>query len=427
MATTAPALPTTGRILSLDVIRGVAVMGIFSVNVIDFALVQAAYLSPVAAGGAHGADIALWLTNHVLIDEKMRTLFSILFGASSMLVVERAIAKGESGARVHYGRMVSLLFLGLAHFYLIWVGDILVSYAATGMAAYFFIRRKTKTMLIWAACLLTANAALFSAGAWHMHNIQQKVESHHATAKELKEWKGFREISIADPKKTAEATKTYRSHWPARTERRFAKEKFQPFASVIPFFAETLGLMLLGMWGLRSGFLTGQWPRRTYARVAAGGLALGAAFSTLSGLSLIRIGFPPWAVLGVNYGFGTPAHIAMAMGYAALIVLLIRPGGWLTARIAAVGRAAFTNYLGTSILASLIFYGDGFALFGQLSRFEAWATAVPAIWLAMLAWSKPWLHRFNYGPFEWLWRSLARGKLQPMRRNRPLPLAEASA
>jgi uncharacterized protein len=258
-----------------------------------------------------------------------------------------------------------------------------------------------------------------------MHDVQQKVESGTATPEELKSWKGISKLSVTDPKKAEQETTTHRSDWPERTARRFEKQKFQPFAGLFAFFMETLGLMLIGVAGLRSGFLTGDWPRRTYIRIASGGIGIGAIFSVASGLTLIDLGFPPWLILGANYGFGAPAHIAMALGYAALIVLLIRPGGWLTARIAAVGRAAFTNYLGTSIIASLIFYGDGLALFGHLSRAQAWAVAVPGIWLIMLLWSKPWLDRFTYGPFEWVWRSLSRGKLQPMRRSVPATAAAA--
>jgi len=416
----ATALPgTSSRLVTLDVIRGIAVMGIFSVNVIDFAMIMAGYLNPSAAGGATGADLGIWLTNHILIDEKMRTLFSILFGASTLLVIERATAKGESPARVHYGRMLSLMLFGLLHFYFIWVGDILFSYGVTGLALFFFIRRKTRTLLIWAIVLLTLNTALFSAGSWHFHSMEQKVATGTATAKELKTWKEMSSFATAEPKDVARASAIHRSAWPERTARRFEKEKYQPFGSLIPFFMETLGLMLLGMAGLRSGFLSGQWARPTYRRVAVGGIAIGVAFSIVSGLALVRLGFPPWLLLGANYGFGAPAHILMALGYAALIVLLIQPGGWLTVRVAAVGRAAFTNYIGTSIIASLIFYGDGLALYGHLSRFEAWAAAVPLIWLLMLAWSKPWLDRFAYGPFEWAWRSLARWQFQPMRKRIP--------
>ncbi|MEO5809218.1 MAG: DUF418 domain-containing protein [Sphingomicrobium sp.] len=410
------ALPKRDRILSLDVIRGIAVMGIFSVNVIDFALIQQAYLNPSAGGGAHGADLALWLTNHIFIDEKMRTLFSILFGASTLLVIDRATAKGENAARVHFGRMGALLLLGLIHFYLIWVGDILVSYAIAGMVAYRTVRLRPKTQLTWAAVLLTIGAAQFTAGSWQFYSMEQKVATHTATAKEIKRWDAMRLFSVPDPVKAKDDTETLRSQWPERTVRRFDKEKFQPFGGALAFLPETLGLMLLGMAGYRSGFLTGEWPRRTYARIAAAGIAIGVPFSLVSGLGLIFMGFPPWLLLGANYGFGLPAHVAMALGYAALIILAMRSGGWLTTRIAATGRMAFTNYLGTSIIASLIFYGDGLALFGHLSRFEAWAAAVPGMWLLMLAWSKPWLDRFRYGPFEWVWRSLARWEFQSMRR-----------
>jgi uncharacterized protein len=105
----------------------------------------------------------------------------------------------------------------------------------------------------------------------------------------------------------------------------------------------------------------------------------------------------------------------MIVALAALVILLTREGGWLTQRIAAAGRSAFTNYLGTSIIMTGIFYGWGFGLFGELSRAQLWLVVI-AMWLLMLAWSKPWLERFHYGPFEWLWRSLARWELQPMRK-----------
>ena len=100
---------------------------------------------------------------------------------------------------------------------------------------------------------------------------------------------------------------------------------------------------------------------------------------------------------------------------AALVILLTRKGGGLTQRIAAAGRAAFTNYLGTSIIMTGLFYGWGLGLYGELGRAQLWLVVI-AMWVLMLAWSKPWLDRFEYGPLEWLWRSLARGSAQPMRK-----------
>jgi uncharacterized protein len=118
-----------------------------------------------------------------------------------------------------------------------------------------------------------------------------------------------------------------------------------------------------------------------------------------------------------------PFRPPMIAATAALVILATRRGGPLVERIAAAGRAAFTNYLATSLVMTGLFYGWGFGLFGKLSRIELWIPVI-AMWAVMLLWSKPWLDRFCYGPFEWLWRSLARGALQPMRRT-PRPLAAA--
>ena len=110
MTSSAPA----SRHLTLDALRGVAVMGILAMNIIAFAMPQQAYLNPLAWGGTGAADLAIWAFNMVLVDGKMRGLFSLLFGASLMLVAEGAEAKGESAARVHFRRMAWLALFGLA-------------------------------------------------------------------------------------------------------------------------------------------------------------------------------------------------------------------------------------------------------------------------------------------------------------------------
>jgi uncharacterized protein len=111
----------------------------------------------------------------------------------------------------------------------------------------------------------------------------------------------------------------------------------------------------------------------------------------------------------------TPFRPLMVIATASLIILLTRRGGSLVQRIAAAGRAAFTNYLGTSILMTTLFYGYGLGLYGALSRIELWAVVI-AMWALMLLWSKPWLERFRNGPLEWLWRSLSRGRAERLRR-----------
>ena len=402
MATT-----STDRIVSLDVIRGVAVMGIFSVNVVAFAMVEAAYFNPPVYGFEQLGDRLVWLLNFVLVDGKMRSLFSMLFGASMLLVADRAEAAGRNGPSVHYRRMAVLLLFGLAHFYFLWFGDILATYAFVGMIA-FLLWRAPVAML--AALALTAYLITFLTAA----DGAAEFARHVATARASGDLNaiGYFAPSAEAIRRDLDLHQSYAAFVANMTGPRL----WNPVEIVRLLLPETFSLMLLGMAGYRSGFLTGEWSERSYRRIALFGVLGGALFSAALAAWVWADGFQLPHTVNALETWSIPAHPVMACGYAALIILLSAKRGWLAERVAAVGRAAFTNYLGTSIAASLIFGGWGLGLYGQLSRGEAWLL-VPIFWLAMLAWSKPWLDRFAYGPFEWLWRSLSRGRPQPMRRH----------
>ncbi|MEA3050275.1 MAG: uncharacterized protein QOG84_2111 [Sphingomonadales bacterium] len=404
------------RILTLDVLRGVAVMGIFSVNVVGFAMPDAAYLNPAAYGGAGGANLAVWVLNFVLIDNKMRCLFSLLFGASLLLVAERAEAAGRSPAVAHYSRMLWLLVFGLVHFYLVWDGDILSLYAPIGMFAYAFRRLPPERLVAAALVFLLMDAAImvelwrgFAAG-------EAAAQAPGATQATILQWRSDAEDLIPPtPAELARDLAAYRGGWSGVVAHRWADSALGPVINLMLVGPQTLGLMLLGMAGLRSGFLTGSWAASRYRRIILIGLAIGIPAQAALGWWMWRSGFPGALVFASHYLFALPFYYLQAAAYAAAIVLLARRGGAVVARLAAVGRAAFTNYLGTSLVASGLFFGFGLGLYGRLDRLETWLVA-PLVWVLMLLWSKPWLDRFRYGPFEWLWRSLARGRPQPMRR-----------
>jgi uncharacterized protein len=405
------------RIFSLDMIRGVAVMGIFSVNIIAFAMIEAAYFNPSAYGGHTGADLALWAANMLVIDGKMRSLFSMLFGASTLLVIERAEAAGRSGPKVHIRRMLVLLGFGLAHFYLIWFGDILTLYATCGLIAFLFRKLPVERLVALGAAFILVGMLIF--GGFMFSQYQADVAAHApgATQAAIKAWNEGLGGFYPSAAKLAEDKALHLGSWLG-----LVKDNLSHWQQIIPntlvFVPDTIGLMLLGMAGYKSGFLTGEWDDGAYCRIAKIaipiGLAAGAsvvAYDTASHFYIIGA-FSAFMVLAV------PFITAMAFGYAALIILLSRRQGWLAQRVAAAGRCAFTNYLGTSLIATFVFYGWGLGLYGSLSRWQAWLL-VPLVWLVMLAWSKPWLDRFNYGPFEWLWRSLSRWQVQPMRKASP--------
>jgi uncharacterized protein len=410
MATTSP-----DRILTLDAIRGIAVMGIFSVNIIAFAMIESAYVNPAAYGGHSGASLALWVTNMVVIDSKMRSLFSMLFGASMLLVIERAEKGGRSGWGTHSRRMIVLLGFGLIHYYFIWFGDILTLYAVCGLIAFLFRRMEPEKLVALGAALLVAHMLLFFLFIHGQYLADIAAHAPGATKAQIKEWnEGFGDIyptAAAIARDRALHLGTYVA---------FVAHNLRDWTSVlkntIPFIPDTVGLMLLGMAGYKSGYLTGQWPNATYRWIAIYAII----FGVCGGAAIVAYDLTSYFYsVGLIAGFVdvfTPFATIMALGYAALIILLTRGNGRLTQRVAAAGRCAFTNYLGTSLIASFVFNGWGLGLYGSLQRWQAWLL-VPVVWTIMLLWSKPWLERFNYGPFEWAWRSLSRGKLQPMRKS----------
>jgi uncharacterized protein len=389
-------------------------MGIFSVNVVAFAMPFQAYFNPAAYGGTHGPDLSTWALNFVFIDGKMRGLFTLLFGAGLLLVAERAEAAGLPPASIHYRRMSWLLLFGALHHYLIWSGDILMLYALVGMAAYPF-RSVPSWLLVPCGLALLALDALMQAGtAASLAAAQAAAHAPGASVQAVAAWR--REASFLLPPDRAALARDlalYRGGYPGLLADRFADGLLAPLYQLEFSGAETLGSMLLGMAALKSGFLSGRWSAAAYRRIACGGIAIGIAGYSLLAWRSWRSGFDA-AILDMDFfGLAAPFRLAMMFGYAALIVLAARAWSGVAGRVGSVGRTAFTNYLGTSLIAASLFYG--FGLYGRLGRFEAWLVA-PAFWLLMILWAKPWLERFRHGPFEYAWRSLARGSPQPMRR-----------
>src|SRR5712692_4927581 len=143
------AIPEPERIASLDVLRGLAVLGILVMNIQSFAMIEAAYSNPTAFGDLKGANYLVWLLSHVLADQKFMTIFSMLFGAGIVLMTGRREQAGRRSAAVHYRRMGVLALFGLLHAYLLWYGDILFSYALCGMVAYLFRRLRPQFLLLW--------------------------------------------------------------------------------------------------------------------------------------------------------------------------------------------------------------------------------------------------------------------------------------
>lgn len=403
------------RIATLDLVRGVAVMGILAMNIVGFAMPSQAYSNPVAYGGST-SDIVTWFVSFVFVDGKMRGFFSFLFGASMLLVIERAEAGGQPPAAVHYRRLVWLLVFGLIHLFCIWWGDILTHYALVGMIAYLFRGKTPKALIRWSIGLLTVAFLLMASGAANFFVMEAAATAPGASAEAIRAWADA-SSGFARPDSAALAADLaiYRGGYAGIFWYGFGRAASTPFFQLIFFGPETLAYMLLGMAGFRSRFLTGQWGAAHYRRIALFAIGIAVPAYAICGWAIYASGFDTAVLFAATMAATIPFRPVMIVGYAALVILLGRDGGWLVARISAAGRAAFTNYLGTSLLMTTLFYGYGFGLYGRLDRPELYGVVL-VMWALMLAWSKPWLDRFRYGPFEWLWRSLARWQFQPMRR-----------
>ena len=409
----------SSRILTMDVLRGCGVMGILWMNVTAFALPQPAYFNPAVSGPASAGDVLFWAVGFLFFDGKMRGLFALLFGASMLLLIDREEMAGRDGRRAQIVRAGWLFAFGLAHYLLLWWGDILMTYALAGSAALLFVRREPLSLVKWAFLFfllhfLLCAAFLASLYAW------SHAAAAPGTAADVRA--GFAQFiaPYSDPHSSATQAEiaTYRSGFAAIVRHHLAGYPGEWIWSFLFTALETLGFMLLGMAMLKGGFLTGRWSAEQYWRTARHCFLIGLPPMAALALWVIFSRFAVLPSLGSMMVWSFPFRIPLTVGWAALILRLLsgRPQSAITAAIAAAGRLAFSNYLGTSLVMTAIFYGWGLGLFGQV-RPAVLPLFVLGGWAVMLLWSPLWLKRFASGPLEWLWRSLARGHLQKIRRN----------
>ncbi len=389
-------------------------LGILAVNIAGFAGPTLATLSPHIPQPAALADEAAFAFIFVVFEGKMRALFTLLFGASMLLFIDRAEAAGRDGAALQFRRLSWLILFGMLHYFLLWWGDILFVYAVIGLLALNFRYAEPKAMVLAALLLFAGWHGVGAVSAQPGITIEEQVRRGEARpalvaqqARELRETQQAATDEIA----------RYRAPFIAQIKDKILHHPDWQLGMALFTFGETFPLMLIGMALYRSGFFSGAWPSQRLWQLAGGGLALG-LIPTLVVLGWVWPRHFPAAAMSaaINYWTALP-HLAMALAYAALLVLaapaLLRAS--LGQRIAAAGRMAFSNYLGTTVVMTAIFYGWGLGLIGTVGA-AGQMLFVALGWVLMLGWSKPWLARFRQGPLEWLWRSLTEGRRLAMLR-----------
>ncbi len=429
------ALPVDGaeRVSSVDVIRGVALMGILAMNIVNFGWPGAVYSIPIMAPEYDNADQLLWGLNHLVFDTKMMTLFSMLFGAGLVLMSDRAEGRGAKMRGVYYRRVAWLLVIGLIHSYLIWDGDILVMYASCGFLLYPVRKWSPKTLIIVGVCLNLLLVPLwlgFRNGV--LPFMQQTSEGYEAKVKAketVQNWEkrvseAWTEMSKKEmPKreKFLEEIAIHRGSYAGIVKHRASELIWvQTLGFILFAWWFVGGRMLIGMGLMKLGVFAARLSNRAYLTMMATGYGIGLPILLFDSIWESRHDFfldrmfwhnlEGWPILFLY------ASLAVVFGHIGLVMLICRTNAlpWLTRRLAAAGRMALSCYLFDSIFCTTLFYGYGFDFYGSLHRPLLYAVVL-TIWTAQLLVCPLWLEKFRFGPAEWLWRSLTYWKFQPMR------------
>jgi uncharacterized protein len=386
--------PPSERNVSLDALRGFALLGILVINIQTFSMPFEALSNPTLYGGFEGSDYFSWLVAHVFFQGSFITLFTVMFGGGVILFTESKKARNESVLGLYYRRNFWLLVIGLAHAYLLWYGDILVMYALCAFWVVSVRDWEPSKQAQLGLVLVSFPAILYillgpetPSGFWNTPEavLQSQVETYQGG------W--LRQMEHRVPTAFSQQTNTF----------------------FVQGFWRISGLMIVGMAAFKWGLLTNERDAGDYARLFAVGI--------LTGVPLILAGV--WYMSSNGWSadaalwwrpFNYVGSIIVGFGYVGGLMLYLksRVRSLVTRALAAVGRTAFSNYLLQTVIATTIFYGHGFGLFGTVSRTEQMGFVV-LIWAIQVPLSVLWLRRYRFGPIEWLWRTLTYGERQPMR------------
>jgi len=426
-----PATPILAaeRIIPIDVLRGVALLGILVMNIPWFAWAPSAFFNPTKAGGFEGADYAVWFGSHLIFDMKMMTLFSMLFGAGMLVFSDRAIAAGRSAAGLYYRRLLWLLLFGLLHAYLLWSGDILYTYALCGALLYPLRRVYPWILATIGIVLLVIGMGIATAQGIFFDIAREAAQQADVAIARgetptdfqqdmLEAWPEIQKGFEPDEETAAKEHAAYLgSYWDLFKFRVWENIFMQTGLFLAMMVWRGTGVMLLGMALMKWGVLSGRRSLRFYGTLLAIGYGIGFPMVYFGGKQLEAHDFDFVYMFRQDCHFNYVGSIFVALGHIGLLMLICKTGVLraITNALAAVGRMALTNYLTHSLVLSIIFFGWGFGLWGSMRRVETlWV--IGGIWAFQLIMSPIWLKTFRFGPAEWLWRSLTYWKPQPMLR-----------
>ena len=408
------------RIQYLDILRGIAILFIFIANITYFSGTAFYSEATKLSFATSTLDHMMEIFSYTFIDGKFYSIFSILFGIGFVVQYNSAMKSGKSFVPFFRRRMLGLLLIGLAHLFLVWVGDILTLYALLGLTLIWFRDFEDKRLLKWAAVLLLLPIVhwlgMFATGLYYPYPLFFAYD-HIAVSQgfALTDWMGAGYESF-DP-----------LNYLAMTE--FGSYMIMTvYHPLVRFgmllldgrFFKVLALFLIGIWAGRQILDKNILENRDLLKkITLWGFAVGLPVSIFrSVINYSSLSGDFWTFMSyITYACGV---VPLACGYAAAIALFVLSRKRLFIWFAPVGRTALSNYIFQSFIAIIIFYGIGFGYAGKFSYSIVLAITI-AIFLWQIAFSIVWLKYFRFGPIEWVWRQMTYGKRIPLLIDKSLP------
>ena len=447
-----------GRNETLDVARGVAVLGILWLNIFIFALPFEAMVIPGIWGEWNELNAFTWDAVTVTIAGVMRGMFSILFGASALLLLARATDANdpEGAVDAYFRRLIWLVIIGSVHAYLlIWPHDILYAYGLLGMLIFPFRHARPKTLVVLATLAIVGSTLFTDQNVEEIDKARSRVETvvPEQDRERLRdadplvdELEGYDESSWRSPIATpglvltgSAETGSAELDAPDEAEREAQEQAYEEFvekmaaemterqegylSNLLAFAPESFeqqtkemvsnhlldigAFLLIGMALFKLGFFGG-WSTSAYIRVAVLGYAIGLTCGMIGRMEAEE--GTALATLNelASYTFDI-RRLALALANFSLVALLVRSGRLVRLRacLAACGRMALTLYISQTVACNFIFLGYGLSLFGQLEHYQI-ALLAAGLSAVQLAVAPLVLARWRQGPLEFLLRRLVR-------------------
>ncbi|NMF00352.1 DUF418 domain-containing protein [Aneurinibacillus aneurinilyticus] len=386
------------RMITLDIIRGFALLGIFLVNMPTFHspdFIRQLYDLPQ---NLSSVDKVVNLFFSLFIQTKFYTIFSFLFGLGFYVFMNRAEQKGLKVYRLFSRRLLILFLFGLLHLIFLWYGDVLHAYAIVGFALLLFYKRSNKVILGWAFGLLFV---------FYCIPIAQLLFESPSYIIE-KQTTGITKLN--------EAVKIYQDatyvDWLAYRVK--TEVSFVLGSSPIMFFV-VLPMFLFGLYAGQKGIFQQSAEHTTFVRrVWSFSLLLSVPLTIL--VACLELGLLSFGMRQsiVSQLFTSLSGLTLCFFYISSLTLLVQKDGWQKyLRIFSfTGQMALTNYVMQTMVSLLIV--SIFHLFNNISSAAGFLLCL-VIYLFQVIFSFFWLKRYRFGPLEWLWRSLTYGYVQPIK------------